>query len=192
MSDEAAASAPEGEAPPGGIKAKLPLILAVVVGLAVGGGSGAMLVGPLVAKKMGFSASAVPAKAGEHGAAEGDSTTKEGEAGGEHGGKEGGAAEPPVLVLDNLVLNPANSGGSRYLLLTVAIESTDAKSVAALTARDAELKDLLLTTLSSKTVDQLSDISAREGIKAELTAAVKERFGKTSVKQLYFPQFVIQ
>lgn len=191
MPDEAAAPEPEGEAPPGGIKAKLPLILAVVVGLAVGGGSGAKLVGPLVAKKMGFSASAAP-KAGEHGAAEGDSTTKEGEAGGEHGGKEGEGAGPPVLVLDNLVLNPANSGGSRYLLLSVAIESTDAKSVAALTARDAELKDLLLTTLSGKTVEQLSDISGREAIKLELVAAVKERFGKTSVKQLYFPQFVIQ
>lgn len=187
MPDEAAAPEPEGEAPPGGIKAKLPLILAVVVGLAVGGGSGAKLVGPLVAKKMGFSASAAP-KAGEHGATEGDSTTKEGE----HGGKEGEAAAPPVLVLDNLVLNPANSGGSRYLLLSVAIESTDAKSVAALSVRDAELKDLLLTTLSSKTVEQLSDITGREAIKLELTAAVKERFGKTSVKQLYFPQFVIQ
>ena len=193
MSDPAAAPAPaEGEAPPAGAKAKLPLIAALVVGLAVGAGSGAMVVGPMVAKKMGFVTPAPAATAAQGG--------EQGEAppAGEHGeaapaGEKGSeATAPPVLLLENLVLNPASSGGSRYLLMSIAIESADAKAVAALTLRDAELKDLILTTLSKKTVDELSDVAGREQIKTELISAITERFGKAAVRQLYFPQFVIQ
>lgn len=197
MSD-APTPSPDGEAPSGGSKAKLPLIAAIVVGLAVGAGSGAAIVGPVVAKKLGFSVSAP--KAAAHSAAGADSETVDpaaegGDAHGaaaEEGGKAGEAAAPPVLLLENLVLNPANSGGSRYLLMSIAIEGTNAKAVAAMTARDAEVRDLILSTLGRKTVDELSDVTARDAIKAELIAAVQERFGKTSVKQLYFPQFVIQ
>jgi flagellar basal body-associated protein FliL len=41
-------------------------------------------------------------------------------------------------------------------------------------------------------VDQLTDIANREGIKNEVQAAITARFGKSSVKRLYFPQFVVQ
>ena len=37
------------------MKAKLPMIAMVAVGLAVGGGTGAVFIGPMVAKKMGKS-----------------------------------------------------------------------------------------------------------------------------------------
>ncbi|MEO7996501.1 MAG: flagellar basal body-associated FliL family protein [Gemmatimonadaceae bacterium] len=195
MPDPTPTPAAEGDAAAPAPKGKMPLIAAIVVGLAVGAGSGAAVVGPIIVKKMGISAPAITKAAadsgaeGEHGKEEG--STAEGAAG-EHGGKGGEAPAPPVLVLENLVLNPASSGGTRYLLLSMAIEAADAKTVTELTARDAELKDLILTTLGSKTVEQLSDVSGREAIKTELTAAIVARFGKKSVKQLYFPQFVIQ
>jgi flagellar FliL protein len=199
MSDHApAAAAPaEGEAPAaGGSKALLPVIAALVVGLAVGAGTGAVVVGPMAVKKMGIEAKAVPPKAAAHGDEEGGDAEGHGEeapAEGGHGeAKEGAATAVKVVNLENLVLNPASSGGSRYLLMSITIECSDDKSVADLTARDAELKDLILTTLSKKTVDELSDVSLRDGLKTELTTSLKERFGKKSVKQLYFPQFVIQ
>lgn len=177
----------EAEAPaPSGIKAKLPMIAMMVVGLAVGGGSGAAVIGPMVAKKMGKTA---PAHA--------DSTKAEEAAGGEHApaegekGKEGGAADA-VHLLENLVLNPAGSGGSRFLLLSVAIETGSATAGTEMTTRDAELRDIILTSLGTKTVDQLTEMTAREGIKTEVQNAIVARFGKGSVKRLYFPQFVVQ
>ena len=193
MSDHAPAPTAEGEAAVAAPKGKLPLIAAIVVGLAVGAGSGAAVVGPLIVKKMGFSvvASPAPAAEGEHAPAEGDKS--EAAPAGEHGAAKGAdASAPSVLLLENLVLNPASSGGQRYLLLSIAIDAADAKVVAELTARDAELKDLILTTLGNKTVEQLSDVTGKDAIKTEILDAIKERFGKNSVKQLYFPQFVIQ
>jgi len=173
-----------------GLKAKLPLIALIAVGLAVGGGTGAAAIGPMVAKKMGKviqpASHADSAGAdGEHAPADGEKGAKDGEK-----GKEGAVAA--MHLLENLVLNPAGSGGSRFLLLSVAIEPGSSKATEDFTARDAELRDIILTSLGGKTVDELVDMAEREKIKVEVQAAVNTRFGKTAVKRLYFPQFVVQ
>jgi flagellar FliL protein len=189
-----APEAAAGDAPPAptGLKAKLPLIAILAVGLAVGGGTGAAFVGPMVAKKMGKVVVAPvhadsAAKEGDAAAGEGEAAPKEGEK-----GKEGEGAADAMHVLENLVLNPAGSGGSRFLLLTVAIEAGTPKAGEEFKTRDAELRDIILTSLGSKTVDELVDMSTREKIKTEVSVAIAKRFGKTSVKRLYFPQFVVQ
>ena len=171
---------PQAESPaPGGFKAKLPLIALVAVGLAVGGGTGAKLLAPMMAEKLGRGAAPAVAHAEEPEAeAEADSSDANG--------------APSVHLLENLVLNPAGSGGSRFLLLSVAIETGGPSTVTAFQARDAELRDIMLTALGSKTVDELTDINTREAIKAELLATISARFGKKAVKRLYFPQFVVQ
>lgn len=177
-----------------GLKAKLPLIAMIAVGLAVGGGTGAAVIGPMVAKKMGKAVQ--PAAHADSASASAEGASAEGEGAGKAGkegekGKEGSAAAA-MHVLENLVLNPAGSGGSRFLLLSVAIEAGSSKANDDFTARDAELRDIILTSLGGKTVDELVDMTARERIKVEVQGAVNARFGKNAVKRLYFPQFVVQ
>jgi flagellar FliL protein len=182
MADADASTTEQAAPAPTGLKAKLPLALAVIIGLAVGTGTGAVVVGPVAAKSLGYTATApTDSTAGAHGdeeAAEDDSAATSG--------------APAVLTLENLVLNPAESGGARFLLLTVAMECQDATSVSTLQARDAELRDVVLSTLGRKTVDELAAIAGRDSIKTELTAALNERFGKKSVLRVYFPQYVVQ
>ena len=98
--------------------------------------------------------------------------------------ERGGPAEEPD--------GQAGSGGSRFLLLSVAIEVGEAAAAESLKSRDAELRDIILTTLSTKSTEELTDISRRESFKEEVVVAIKGRFGKKSVKSLYFPQFVVQ
>jgi flagellar FliL protein len=169
-------------------KPKIPLVIGMVaVGLALGVGTGALFVGPSLAKKMGKVA--VPPAAHGEGA-------EDGEEGGDHGeekpkeGKEPAATE--VHLIENLVLNPAGSGGSRFLLFSVAIELPNATIGATFKSRDAELRDIILTAIGTKPVESLTDIGAREGFKVELEQAIKERFGKKAIRRLYFPQFVVQ
>jgi flagellar FliL protein len=178
--EDSTAQTAENAPAPGGLKAKLPMIGLIVAGMAVGGGTGAVLIGPMVAKKLGQT----PSAAGAHP----DST--DGHAAGAPDGKA--SAPAPVHLLENLVLNPSGTGGSRFLLLSVAIECKDAKVVDELKNRDAELRDIILTALGMKTVDQLTDVATRESIKNEILATIADRFGKQSVKRLYFPQFVVQ
>jgi flagellar FliL protein len=185
-------------------KPKLPVLIGMVaVGLLVGGATGAVFVGPMVVKKMGKVTPVVVAVDGEHGdaAADGeggdhaDASADEAAADGEHAAPKEGEAKAEgaaVHVLENLVLNPASSGGSRFLLLTVAIEVGTAKAGEDFKSRDAELRDIILTALGVKTVEELTEIARREQFKTELKTAINAKFGKKAVKSLYFPQFVVQ
>ncbi|GAB1342791.1 flagellar basal body-associated FliL family protein [Gemmatimonas sp.] len=181
-------------------KPKLPVLIGMVaVGLLVGAGTGAAFVGPMVAKKMGKATPVVAVADGEHAsdeaAADGEHAEEADAASGDHEPAKEGEAKAEgaaVHLLENLVLNPASSGGSRFLLLTVAIEVGNAKAAEDFKTRDAELRDIILTSLGVKTVEELTEIARREQFKADLKTAINAKFGKKAVKGLYFPQFVVQ
>lgn len=173
---------PEEEVtPPKGKKMMLAILL--VGGVAIGGGAGAFFAGPLLADKViGPAAPAVPGPEGEHAEEEG------------HGeeGEKGEVVPTAVYQIDNLVLNPAQSGGTRFLMLTVAFQVKDETVLEQMKLRDAEVRDAILTVIGSKTVEQLVDIAARNPLKAELKDSVAPLFPKEAVTQIYFPQFVVQ
>ena len=176
--------APAADASPSKIKKLLPFVVAMVLGLGLGGASGAFFVGPALARGIApEGAAAVAANDGE----------KAADAAAEHGAsKDGEKVTAQVYTLDNLVLNPAESGGTRFLLLSIAFETADAALVEDMKARDAELRDAVLVTLGAKTVDQLADMRARDAIKTELQTAALKLFKKKGALRVYFPQFVIQ
>jgi len=101
-------------------------------------------------------------------------------------------ASSPLHLVENMVLNPAGSGGSRFLLLSVAFAVKDAEVVKSMTERDPELRDIILRDIGSRDVASLTDITMRDSIKVQLRTAVQKRFGKDAVRDVYFPQFVIQ
>lgn len=180
MSSSESQETTEEQPAPSLSRLKTPVLIALVaVGLAVGGGTGATFLGPIVAKRMGKVPQARVDSAVTEDAADSVSEATPGTA-------------SPILLLENLVLNPAGSGGTRFLLLTVAIELNRSATLDQLKARDAELRDIILTSLGTKTVEELTDITKRDEFKNELQAMIESRFGKRGVKRLYFPQFVVQ
>ena len=157
-------------------------IAGLVGGLVVGGLGGSFALGPMLAKKFAAPRSAEAA------------TTEEKSGDEEHGGKDGEKkAGATVHTMDNLVLNPAGSNGTRFLMAAVAAEVKDEKVKEEMNGRDAELRDAVLRVLGERTVDQLADMSLREGIKKEVIDSLNSRLqSKNAVKRVYFPQFVIQ
>jgi flagellar FliL protein len=161
-----------GERPSGN---RLVAILGLVTGLAVGGLAGAAWVGPKLVERL----TAAPVEEGEP----------------KHRGRgkdEKGSGEPPLHVLENLVVNPAESQGLRFLIATLAIEVDRPETAAALAARDAEVRDALVRVLGSKTVAELADVASRGALKDELAATVSSLLSSGKVLQIYLPQFVIQ
>jgi flagellar FliL protein len=157
-------------------------IIALVASLAIGGAVGVFVTGPLFARQRGY---VVATADSAHEGSEGGE--------GEHG-KKGEKDGPKTVVhsLDNLVLNPAGSSGTRFLMVNVAIEVKDDKITEEMNNRDAEARDAVLRVLGAKTVDELTDIAKREGIKKEVQDALMVLFPKDAIRRLYFPQFVIQ
>lgn len=187
--------------------------LAIVLGIGGGGFVGASVVAPKLMHGVGTGVvsaaelSVDKAKKGKGDHAEDDEEHAEGEDGEGHGdeeeGEEGGeekkkddhapAGPPAVYTVADMVLNPAGSGGQRFVMLSVAMEAKDSATVAMLEARDPEIRDAILALVGGKTVEQLAEVTAREPLKAEIMATVaKITKKKKAVKRVSFPQFVIQ
>ena len=186
MSEETVAPADNAAAAPAA-KPKLVMVLAIALaGIGSGGAAGAFVAGPMIAKKL-VPPPAIHAESGK----------AEGKEGGEHGkggeGKEGKDAEGGgSFLLDNLVLNPAGSGGGRYLLASISIRYASASMKEKFSAREAEIRDALLHVLGTKPTEQLADVTAREALKTEIKDAVDAIMGPKTVIGVFFPQFVIQ
>jgi flagellar FliL protein len=162
-----------------GIARLLPMIGGVVGGLALGATLGFTLLGPKLSHKAPPAAAAATTGASKTGGKDSVEAKK-------------GDAPPPIYQIDNLVMNPAASGGSHFLLMSVALQLKDAGSLETLKGRDAELRDAILRLFSRKTIDQISDISARDQFSSDLMGVLNKMFGDSTVTKIYFPQFVIQ
>jgi flagellar FliL protein len=190
--------APEGAEPKKGLPPfVIPIVLAIV-GLGSGGFVGAKVVGPkltsgivrnLTIDDVNAHASKrkkAAADGEEHG--EGDEVA-EGETA---DAAKVPAAPSPVYTIADLVLNPAGSGGTRFLMLSVAFDMKDSASSEAIKLRDAEIKDAVLALVGAKTVEQLSDVASREPLKLEIKNQIVRIMKKQVIKRVSFPQFVIQ
>lgn len=155
----------------GGGKAFLPALVGVVVGLLIGGPSGAVVGAPLLVKKV-----TGQAPAAGHGAAH----------------EEDESTPPAVYVLDDIVLNPAGTDGSRFLIARVAVMGKGESFAEKMKLRDAEIRDVVVRQLGAKGVPELSDPARRDAIKKELLGVLRQRLPGGGINAVLFPQFVIQ
>lgn len=108
-------------------------------------------------------------------------------------GKDGEKGPGAIHTIDNMVLNPAMSNGSRFLLVATAVECSDATIVEELKNRDAEARDVLISVMGARTVEQLTDLAQRDSLRSEIVTAFNAMLRKpTAVRRIYFSQFVVQ
>lgn len=178
MSDDIQSDGAEGGAEKGGKKL---LVIALTIGLVAGAAAGSLVVGPLVA--------------------EGPQKESHGEESSAGSGQDCAAmlaahgvqlAPAAVHTIDNVVVNPAQSGGTRFLMASVAFGLADAHSAEQMALRDAEIRDVVVRVLSSRNVEQLTDLNSRNTIKDEMREQVVAMVGDHALVDIYFPQFVIQ
>jgi flagellar FliL protein len=95
-------------------------------------------------------------------------------------------------LIDNLVVNPARSRGTRFLLVSVAVQVRPPATTALVAERDVELRAALLLVLGARSVDELTDIEQRALIVDEVRETIEEVLGPDVVHDVFIPQFVIQ
>ncbi len=108
-----------------------------------------------------------------------------------------------ILTVSDLVVNPAGSGGRRYLKVAAAIElaapkgkkgekgEKRAEGAAGMSLEEVRVRDLLLRELSARSLEELTDPvtkeEMRQGIREGLNGILHER-----VINLYFTEYVVQ
>jgi flagellar basal body-associated protein FliL len=105
--------------------------------------------------------------------------------------------EPPqpfgqIYLIEDLVVNPFGSGGLRYALVSVGLESMNPKVIEELEARDAQIKDVLIQIFGSKTIEQLADVRTREQIRGEVKGRIDDVLPEEGLDAVYFVNFVLQ
>lgn len=184
-----------GEAPAAPKKAKNKLVIIIIIAVllvglvAVGGYLAVSMLGGKKAAKGG----------GEHGApaAEGEKAAGEAPPAGEHGGggegEAGGAGNMGVLVsLDPFIVNLASDAGKRYLKITMQLELARPGMAGEVTNKMPQIKDAVITVLSSKAADDLLTIEGKFRLKEQVLTRINNLLTSGVVKNIFFVEFVIQ
>ncbi len=184
MSEAAAATEGVGAVAPAGGK-KTGLVMGLTLAGALAGGLAASLVvAPKIIARNAQTAGTVT-----------DSASAEGHEGATaHGGEaaEAGEGEKQMIELSNIVVNPAGSQGSRFLMATVAVTVADEAGEKVLRAHEIEFKDKVVTILETLTMAQLSAPGARDSLKLRIATAAGTIIGAKVPVKVFLPQFVIQ
>ena len=102
---------------------------------------------------------------------------------------EGGSI---VYAIKDIVVNPAGTGGSRFLSVSFGFELTSAEAAQEFEGREMIVRDALITILSSKTVPQLVDFKQKEIIRYQIKKRLEKLLDTDELEGVYYTDFVLQ
>jgi flagellar FliL protein len=110
-----------------------------------------------------------------------------------------------VMVLEPLLVNLADAGGSSYLRVALTLRVADGADKKGAKANDdknkdekgaddsvAAVRDTVLTVLGRQTSDCLLAADGKEHLKTELKTALTEHNAELKVKGIFFTDFLVQ
>ena len=97
-----------------------------------------------------------------------------------------------VYLVPDILVNPTGTGGTRYLSATLGLEVALPETAAVLRERDVQVRDVLISILSARSVEQLTDFQAREQMRREIKARLNQMLGAEDLMAVYFVDYVLQ
>lgn len=166
-----ATAAPAATTSRGGIKAWLPLIIAIVAMPALAYATTLFVLLPKLKKDLGITAHA--AETGQD-------------------GKHAENARKETAPMSKLLVNVAGTMGQRYLLVSLSLVGSDPALKEKLKEFDAQLRDMACGALAAKTLADLEKPGARNLIRAELLSGFNNILGSAMIQEIYMTEFAIQ
>ncbi len=108
------------------------------------------------------------------------------------GGEHGGSAKGNIYSIDNIIINPAGTGGSRFLSTSISFELKSSQLAKEFATKDVVIRDALITILSSKTVTQLTNPKQREITRYQIRKRVAQLLETEDIQGVYYTDFVLQ
>ena len=99
----------------------------------------------------------------------------------------------PLYPFETFIVNLADAGGSRYLKVTLQLELDGTKNLTEeLDNRKPQLRDAILTVLSSKRYEEINSAQGKLILKKEIIRRVNNLLPKGQIRQVYLTEFVAQ
>ena len=108
-------------------------------------------------------------------------------------GHEGAEKEESLIVpVETLIVNLSGSNGRRYLKAKINLEAKDGEMQKIIKTKAVQIKDRLISILSSKTLEDIDGLEGQENLRKEIKDAVDVVLKVEGVLQVYFTEFVVQ
>ncbi len=110
----------------------------------------------------------------------------------DHGGGDShGKGGPRQVRIDNLIVNPAGTSGSRFVVVTIVYEVADETAEGRLKSAEVQLRDAAASTLEQHSLESLTRAGARDSLRAEFLRIATPVL-KGAKAKVFLPQFLIQ
>ncbi len=98
----------------------------------------------------------------------------------------------PVFALKPFVVNLADKKSRRYLKVTMKLELSNEELLEEVDKRRAQLRDVVLTLLSSKTANEIGSMEGKFLLRQDIIKRVNVNLVTGKVTKIYWEEFVIQ
>ena len=98
----------------------------------------------------------------------------------------------PVFALKPFVVNLADKKSRRYLKVTMKLELSNEELLEEVDKRRAQLRDVVLTMLSSKTAAEIGSMEGKFLLRQDIIKRVNVNLVTGKVTKVYWEEFVVQ
>lgn len=100
--------------------------------------------------------------------------------------------EQQVFLLKEVLVNPAGTNGTRFLLTSIGFEVSTLEAKQEIEKKEVQVRDVMNSILTNKTLPDLIDTQKREEIRSEIAQKTGELLKNGMLKKVYFSKFIIQ
>lgn len=100
--------------------------------------------------------------------------------------------EQQVFLLKEVLVNPAGTNGTRFLLTSIGFEVSTPEAKQEIEKKEVQVRDVMNTILTNKTLSELVDFQKREIIRSEIAQKTGKLLKSGTLRRVYFSKFIIQ
>lgn len=102
------------------------------------------------------------------------------------------AEKPQIVVIKDIIVNPAGTNGSHLLVTSIGLEVPNAETKTELEEKEVQTRDILVTILTGKRMEELSTPEQKENLRKEIHQRIDEILKTSKLKKVYISKFIIQ
>lgn len=97
-----------------------------------------------------------------------------------------------VFLVSDMIINPAETNGTRFLNTTIGLGVGDPLTKTALEERAPQVRDALISILTTKTIPELVHPDGKKILRKEIMEKVNKIIAPNRILEVYFVDFVLQ
>ncbi|MFC1822958.1 flagellar basal body-associated protein FliL [Thermodesulfobacteriota bacterium] len=98
----------------------------------------------------------------------------------------------PMFPLSTFIVNLVDPLGKKYLKVVVELELDDVKLTEEIKMRLPQIRDTVITLLSAKTFEDVSQLEGKFQLRAEMLTMLNKNIKSGKIRRIYFTEFIVQ